>query len=65
MVAGEDVGRTVVIRAADEFYEFINGWAGILAGFESGYGVVNVADESVDGGFKQFLVPPEQLELKA
>jgi len=63
MVTIKDTGRAVIIRASDAFYQFVNGWSGILSGFNAGCGVVQIPDISVDGGFKQLLVPPDQLEL--
>lgn len=59
MVTGEQIGRAVVIRAADDWYRFVDGWAGILARFESGMGVVEVEHEGIT---KTFLVPPDQIE---
>ena len=64
MITTEDIGKRVIIRAADDFYKFINGWVATLEGFNSGHAVVNVPDETVDYGFKQFLVPPDQLDLE-
>lgn len=64
MVTVEDVGKTVTIRAADDFYSFVDGWYGILAGIDNGFGAVYVADVTVEGGVKCFLVPPDQLEVQ-
>lgn len=63
MITAADVGRRVVICAADEFYAYVDGWVGTLAGFRSGFAVVHVPSEEVDTGVKEFLVPPEQLSL--
>lgn len=52
-------GAAVVVRAADDFYQFIDGWRGTAAGWEQGHVVVKVHHQGVD---KVFLVPPEQLE---
>lgn len=61
MVTDEDVGYTVTIRAADDFYQFVDGWSGILNRFKNGFGVVHVLDETVEQGYKEFLVPADQL----
>jgi hypothetical protein len=64
MITQEDAGKTVIIRARDEFYSFVDGWNGILEGIDNGYGAVRVADVTVDCGYKMFLVPPDQLEVQ-
>lgn len=63
MITAADVGRQVVICAADEFYAYVDGWIGQLAGFRSGLAIVHVPSEEVDIGFKEFLVPPDQITL--
>ena len=63
MIHQTDIGRQVIIRAADAFYEFVDGWTGLLTGFEAGCAVVSVPDQTVAGGFKVFLVPPDQVNL--
>lgn len=52
-------GAAVVVRAADDFYKFIDGWRGTVGGWDAGHVVVNVRDEGIN---KVFLVPAEQLE---
>ena len=64
MVGPEEIGKEVVIVASDDFYAYVNGWAGTLKGFESGHGIVHVPDGYVRCGYKRFLVPPDQLRLK-
>jgi len=64
MVTIENIGATVKIQATDDYYQFVDGWVGILDCFDSGYGVVHVMDETVESGYKEFLVPPDQLVLQ-
>lgn len=53
-------GDKVMITATDEFYQFIDGWVGRVAGFQNGLAWVVCQH---DGTEKKFLVPSEQLIL--
>lgn len=62
MVGPEDIGRAVVIQAADDFFAFIDGWTGTLDRFESGYAVVLVpGHEDGQDVIKTFYLPPDQV----
>lgn len=57
-------GSAVTVRAADDFYKFIDGWQGVIADMPSAAGGVWITCKSRDevGPMLHFLVPPEQLE---
>lgn len=63
MVTPADIGRRVVIVAADDYYAAIDGCIGTIDGFVHGHAAVHVPNEEVDIGYLRFLVPPEQLAL--
>lgn len=53
------VGQAVTVRAADDFYAFIDGWRGTVYSYEAG----SVWIECVRQGVTlRFLVPADQLE---
>jgi hypothetical protein len=54
------VGLPVTIVAKDDFYAYVDGWSGSVAGWKSGYVVVHVIDIE-DATKKEFLVPPDEL----
>jgi hypothetical protein len=54
------VGQPVTITAKDDFYAFVDGWRGSVAGWKAGHVMVHVVDIE-DGAKKEFLVPPDQL----
>ncbi|MYM96248.1 hypothetical protein [Duganella vulcania] len=62
-------GLAVIVRAADEFYAYIDGWKATLADLSSQAGGVWIACPSPSTPAQQigpelhFLVPPDQLEL--
>lgn len=63
MVGADDIGLPVVIRAAGDFFRFVDGWRGHLDGFESGLcRVVIEAEECGERVSKLFFVPPEEVE---
>jgi len=62
MISAEHIGRPVRIKAADDFYAFVDGKTGLLHGFESGYAVVLSPSDEFPESELRFLVPPEQLE---
>jgi hypothetical protein len=56
-------GAAVTVRAADDFYKFIDGWHGVVSDRPgAGGGCVSIDCINPDGQAVQFLVPPEQLE---
>lgn len=64
MITSDDIGRRVVICAADEFYAYVDGWRGTFMGFhETGTCIVHVPNEMVACGYAVYLVPPDQLAL--
>lgn len=52
-------GARVRVVAADEFYEFIDGWEGECIGWRGGFPEIACQRED---GIKLFLVPAAQLE---
>ena len=54
------VGDPVLICAKDEFFAFVDGWRGRVAGFNNG--LVEVRCQRVDGE-KTLFVPADQLML--
>jgi hypothetical protein len=58
----EDIkpGDAVLITAKDEYFAFVDGWRGTVAGLNSGLVVVECA--RVDG-VKTMFVPADQLTL--
>lgn len=64
MVNGLDTGRRVVVRAADEFYEFINGQEFTLSAWHpTGMAICHKPSPEFEGVTLEFLVPPQQLEI--
>ncbi len=59
-----DTGRAVIIRAADSFYAFVDGWRGTLAEIVGSMGRVEVPNKHVESGKLEFFVPLEQLEIE-
>ena len=53
------VGTPVKIRAADDFYAFVDGWTGVVSGQQAGVAVVKCSSAE---GEKTFFVPWDQLE---
>lgn len=53
-------GDKVMITARDEFYSFVDGWCGVVAGWQAGCAEVHC---SRPDGIKVLLVPAEQLIL--
>lgn len=58
MGEGLVIGQSVRIKAADGFYAFIDGWQGVVSGFDSGCAWVTVPGKVE----RKFLVPVDQLE---
>lgn len=54
------VGDRVRVRAADDFYAYIDGWVGSVHAYKSGYVAVHCEGEG--GQVLEFLVPADQLE---
>ena len=63
MVGIGDTGKAVRIVTADPFYAFVDGWVGNLAGFNAGYDQVQIPDSSVELGYKQIFIAPDQVVL--
>lgn len=63
MVSPENIGARVCVRAADDFYAFINGKEGVIDRFESGHAVIRTPSTEFEGVELQFLIPPDQLEI--
>lgn len=56
-------GSAVIVRAADDFYKFIDGWRGVVADMPSAAGGVWITCRpDLAGPDLHFLIPPEQLE---
>lgn len=53
-------GDTVVIAASGEFFAYVDGWRGRVAGWNNGLVVVECVRED---GQKTLFVPPDQLAL--
>jgi hypothetical protein len=54
-------GTAVTVRAADDFYAFIDGWHGVISERQD-TAQVRIECTNKDGQAVEFLVPPEQLE---
>lgn len=54
-------GVAVRVRAADEFYQFIDGWHGTVSQRQDAP-QVRIECTNPNGQPVEFLVPPEQLE---
>lgn len=58
----------MIVRAADDFYEFIDGWRGVISDRPSQAGGIWIdcpspsTPEQQVGPMLNFLVPPDQLE---
>lgn len=52
------VGMSVQVAAADEFFAFVDGWIGVFSGFTGGYPTIHCKR---DDGIKIFYVPADQL----
>lgn len=64
MVTAEHIGRPAIVRAADHFYAFIDGWRGVIEGFASGLVLLAVPQMEEGKEIKKiFYLPPNQLEL--
>ncbi|AXS79865.1 hypothetical protein [Dechloromonas sp. HYN0024] len=63
MVDGLDIGKRVVVKTDDTFYEFINGWECTIDRFESGFAVISRPSDEFQDTTLVFYVPPESLEL--
>lgn len=59
-------GTAVTVRAVDEFYEFIDGWHGVVSPEPLGgsRGCIWIDCVNSTGQPVQFLVPPDQLEIR-
>lgn len=53
------VGSAVTVVAADEFYEFIDGWRGVVK--DQHQGNIWIECLNPEGAAVKFLVPPDQL----
>lgn len=63
-MAPDNLGRLATVRAADEYYAFIDGWTGRIADMENGLYWLEL--EGAENGTvvkKRFLVPPDQLKI--
>lgn len=63
MVGPADIGRPAIVRAADHFYAFIDGWLGVIEGVANGLATLVIWQK--EGGEevrKVFTVPVDQLE---
>lgn len=57
------IGDRVLVAARGDFYAFIDGWRGIVVGYEAGCVAIRIDQE--EGGKmipKRFLVPAAELE---
>lgn len=64
MVTVDDIGRPAIVRAADHFFAFIDGWKGTIEGFASGLVLLAVSQTEEGEEIKKiFYLPPDQLEL--
>lgn len=65
MEAAEHIGCLATVRAADGFYQFIDGWQGRVIGHRNGLCLLEV--EAMESGLlvkKQFDIPAAQLEFQ-
>lgn len=63
MIGEQHIGREVRVKAADDFYAFIDGRTGTVQSFESGHAMIRCQSEEFDDVDLFFVVPPDQLEL--
>jgi hypothetical protein len=62
MLAAECIpGSAVTVNAADDFYQFIDGWRGVIVA-RGQASLVCVECVNPDGQLVEFLIPPEQLQ---
>lgn len=57
-------GTAVTVRAVGDFYQFIDGWHGVVTDKPAAANCICIDCINPDGQSVQFLVPPEQLELR-
>lgn len=57
-------GVAVTVKAVDDFYQYIDGWTGIIADRPGSAGSVWIDCLNPDNLPVSFLVPPDQLELR-
>ena len=61
-------GLAVTVRAADDFYKYIDGWKGVISDMPAQAGCLwvecpsPVTDTQQIGPVLKFLIPPDQLE---
>lgn len=55
-----NVGDKVIVTAKNEFYAYVDGWRGVVRGFNNGYAKVICQR---DDGEKTLFVPLEELAL--
>jgi hypothetical protein len=53
-------GAAITVKAADDFYKFIDGWHGLVGTNHQGGGI-HIHCLNPDGQPVEFFVPPEQL----
>lgn len=64
MITADHLGRSAIVRAADHFYAFVNGWRGIIDGVANG--LVWLAVEQTEDGqpiTKTLIVPINEVAL--
>jgi hypothetical protein len=54
-------GTAVTVKAADDFYKFIDGWNGLVGEYHQA-GCIQIRCLNPDGQPVEFLVPPDQLQ---
>lgn len=55
-------GAAVIVRAADDFYKFVDGWRGVVMDRPAEAGAVWITALNPDDQPVELLVPPDQLE---
>lgn len=61
MVTDDHIGMEVIVKAADDFYKFIDGWQFFLYGFDIGMAVVTKPSPEFPDVELIFYVDPEQV----
>ncbi len=56
-------GVAVTVRAADDFYAYVNGWRGAVMDRPGAGGAIWIIVLNPDNQPVELLVPPDQLEL--
>lgn len=63
LAADATPGAAVTVRAADDYYKFVDGWRGAVMDRPGAAGAVWIVALNPENQPVELLVPPDQLEL--